>query len=63
MYTNILEEGVRTMGQTLFDGLQRQDKRQRAQTETQGVPAEREEKLLYSESARALEQVVQRHYG
>ena len=43
----------------LFSGAQRQDKRQRAQTEAQEVPSEYEEELLHSEGDRALEQAAQ----
>jgi len=47
-------------GQTLFSGVQRQDKGQWAQTEAQEVPAEHEEELLHSEGDRALEQAAPR---
>ena len=46
-------------GQTLFSGVQRQDKGQRAQTEAEEVPAEHEEELLPSEGDGALEQAAQ----
>jgi len=46
-------------GQTLSSGAQRQDKGQRAQTEAEEVPAEREEELLPSEGDGALEQAAQ----
>jgi len=46
-------------GQTLLSGAQRQDKRQRAQTEAQEAPAEQEEELLPSEGDRALAQAAQ----
>ena len=42
-------------GQTLFNGAQRQDKGQRAQTEAQEVLSENEEELLPSEGDGALE--------
>jgi len=45
-------------GQTLSSGAQRQDKGQRAQTEAEEVPAEKEE-LLPSEGDGALEQAAQ----
>jgi len=50
-------------GQTLFSGVQQQDKGQRAQTEAWEVPAEHEEELLPSEGDRALEQAAQGGYG
>ena len=50
-------------GQTLFSGVQRQDKGQRAQTEADKVPAEHEEELLDSEGDRALEQAAQGDCG
>ena len=50
-------------GQTLSSGAQRQDKRQRAQTEAEEVPAEHEEELLPSEGDGALEQAAQRGCG
>jgi len=53
----------RPRGQTLFIGAQRQDKRERAQTEAQEVPPEHEEELLHSEGDGALEQVPQRSCG
>jgi len=46
-------------GQTLFSGVQRQDKGQWAQTEAQEVPSEYEEEFLHYESNRALEQAAQ----
>ena len=46
-------------GQTLFNGAQWQDKRQRAQTEAQEVPSEHEEELLPSEGDGALAQAAQ----
>ena len=46
-------------GQTLFSGAQRQDKGQRAQTEAQEVPSEREEEFPPSEGDGALEQAAQ----
>jgi len=46
-------------GQTLFSGAQRQDKGQRAQTEAEKVPSEREEELLPSEGDGALAQATQ----
>ena len=49
-------------GQALSSGAQRQDKGQRAQTATQELPSEYEEKL-YSEGDRALEQGAQRGCG
>ena len=49
----------RGQGQTLFSDAQRQNKGQRAQTEAQEVPSEREEELLRSEDDRALEQAAQ----
>ena len=49
----------RRWGQTLFSGVQRQDKGQWAQTEAQEVPSEHEEELLPSEGDRALEQAAQ----
>ena len=50
-------------GQTLFSGVQRQDKGQRAQTEAQEVLSEHEEELLRSEGNGALKQVAQRGCG
>ena len=41
-------------GQTLFSGVQRQDKGQWAQTEAQEVPSEHEEEFLHSEDDGAL---------
>ena len=49
--------------QTPFSGAQWQDEGQQAQTEAQEVPSEYEEKLLYFECARALEQAAQRGCG
>ena len=46
-------------GQSLFRGAQRQDKRQRAQTEAEEVPSEHEEELLPSKGDGALEQAAQ----
>ena len=46
-------------GQTLFSGVQQQDKGQWAQTEAEEAPAEPEEELLPSEGDGALEQVAQ----
>ena len=46
-------------GQTLFSGIQRQDKGQRAQTEAEEGPAEHKEELLHSEGDRALAQASQ----
>ena len=48
----------RLRGQTLFSGVQRQDKGQWAQTEAQEVPSEHEEELP-SEGDGALEQAAQ----
>ena len=50
-------------GQTVFSGVQRQDKGQRAQIEAEEVPAEHEEELLPSEGDGALAQVAQGGYG
>ena len=63
MLTNISGVGVRWMGQTLFSGVQRQDKGQRAQTEAEEVPSVHEEELLSSEDDRALEQASRRGCG
>ena len=46
MLINITKVGVKRMDQTLFGGAQQQDEGQQAQTETQEVPSEYEEKLL-----------------
>ena len=46
-------------GQTIFSGVQWQDKGQWAQTEAEEVPAEHGEELLPSEGDGALEQVAQ----
>ena len=46
-------------GPTLSSGAQRQDKGQRAQTETQEAPAEPKEELLPSEGDGALAQAAQ----
>ena len=46
-------------GQTLFSGAQRQDKRQRAQTEAEEVLSEHEEELLHSEGDGVVERVAQ----
>lgn len=40
--------------QALFSGLQRQDQREQAQTETQEIPCEYKEILPYCESDQAL---------
>jgi len=48
------EVEVEVWGQTLFSGAQRQDKRQRAQTEAEEVPSEYKEELLHSEGDRAV---------
>ena len=53
----------RGWGQTLLNGAQWQDKRQRAQTGTQAVPSEHEVKLLHFEGDWALEQAAQRGCG
>ena len=45
-------------GQTLFSGVQRQDKGQQAQTEAEEVASEHEDELLPSEGDRALEEVA-----
>ena len=50
-------------GQTHSSGAQRQDKRQRAQTEAWEAPAEPEEELLPSEGDGALAQAAQRGWG
>jgi len=50
-------------GQTLFSGVQRQDKGQWAQTEAEEVPSKHEEELLPSEGDRALGQDAQRGCG
>jgi len=46
-------------GQTLFSGVQRQDKGQWVQTQAEEVPSEREEELLPSEGDGALAQAAQ----
>ena len=53
------EDGARLF----LSDAQRQDKGQWAQTATQGVASECEEKLLYWEGARALAQAAQRSCG
>jgi len=53
----------RRQSQALFSGAQRQDKKQRAQTETQDVPSENEETLFYCKGDHALAQVTQRDGG
>ena len=50
----------RGWGQAVFSGAQQQDKGQWAQTGTQEVSYEHEEKLFYLEGDRVLEQAVQR---
>ena len=60
MLTNICRGGVRRTGP---DSFQRQDKGQRAQTEAEEAPAEREEELLPSEGDGALAQAAQRGCG
>lgn len=52
----------RRWGLTLFSDAQWQDKGQHEQTEIYEVPPEHEEKLLYFEAVRALEQAAQRDY-
>lgn len=47
---------------TLFSGAHWQDKWQQEQTEIHKVPPDHEEKLLYFEGIRALEQAAQRGY-
>uniref|UniRef100_A0A8B9P6I8 Consortin C-terminal domain-containing protein n=1 Tax=Apteryx owenii TaxID=8824 RepID=A0A8B9P6I8_APTOW len=44
--------------QTCFSGAQRQDARQRAQTETQTISSEHEEILFHCEGDRALEEIA-----
>lgn len=53
----------RRQGQTLFHGGHWQDKMQWAQTKTQEVSFQWEEKLFYFEGDRALEQVIQKGHG
>ena len=53
----------RWWGQTLFSGVQRQDKGQRAQTEAQEVPSEHKEELLYFEGEEALWILFLRRYS
>ena len=53
----------REWGQTLFSGAQQQDKGQQAQTRTQEVPSEYEEKLIRLKGDRAREQAAQRGCG
>jgi len=48
------------MGQALFSGAQQQNKGQQTETGTQEVSSEHEEKLLYCEDYKALEQTAQR---
>ena len=60
MPINTLRVDVRRTGPTLFSGAQWQDEGQRAQTEAEEVPCEREEEFLHFENDRALEQVAQR---
>lgn len=50
----------RGWGQAIFSGAQQQDEEQWARTETQEVPPEYEEQLLYFEGGRAQEQAAQR---
>jgi len=50
-------------GQTLFIGVQRQDKGPRAQAEAEEVPGEDEEELLPSEGDGALEEAAQEGGG
>lgn len=54
--------GVKSRGcsQAHFGGVQWQDKRQWAQTETQEVPSEHEEQFIYCEVDIAVEQAAQR---
>jgi len=49
----------RGWGQTLFSGVQQQDKGQQARTEAWEVLSEQEEELLHSEGDGALEQAAQ----
>ena len=51
------------MGQAVFDGSQQHNKEQWAQTGTQEVSYEHEEKLIYFEGGRPLEQAAQRGCG
>lgn len=57
-----LGQASRGWNQALFSGAQRQHKEQEAQTETQEVPLEYEEKFVYFESNRVLEEAAQRDY-
>jgi len=50
-------------GQTVFSGVQQQDKGRWSQTEAWEVPSEHKEELLHFEGARALEQAAQRCCG
>ena len=50
---------LREWNQALFSGTHGQEKRQRAQTETQEVPSLHQEAFIYCTSARALAQVAQ----
>lgn len=53
----------RERGQVLLSGAQQQYKELQAQSGTQGVPYEHEERLFYFEDDRALKQTVQRDGG
>lgn len=61
MYTNVLRES-RGWDWFLFSGVQIQDKKQQAQTETWEVPSEYEEKLTFCEGDGA-QKAAQRAYG
>lgn len=65
MLSNILRVGVKKAEPDTFHGTpaQGQDKGQEAQTETQEVPYEYEEKCLYTQCVRALEQAAHRGCG